>query len=239
MGNLKPFFCFFGGKFRAAPKYPRPEYGRIVEPFAGGAGYATRYHQLSVTLCDADPIIYGVWDYLIHASRSEIRALPLLQAGEDVQYLTQIPQEAQWLIGFWLNKGTTAPCRTLSAAAAGMVASGRSAVYWGASIRERIASQVEFIRHWNVVNDSYANALNFDATWFVDPPYQVAGKRYRFGSKGIDYTALGAWCRARQGQVIVCEQRGSDWLPFKDFGSCKSMAGKLRDGTSREVVYVQ
>jgi hypothetical protein len=239
MGDLKPFFCFFGGKFRAAKKYPRPKYGRIVEPFAGGAGYATRHHQLDVILCDVDPILYGVWHYLTRVSRAEVLALPLLIAGEDVQTLTHIPQEARWLIGFWLNKGMTAPCRTLSAAAAGMVESGRSAVYWGAPVRERIASQVEYIRHWKVVNDSYAEASNFPATWFVDPPYQKRGVRYRFGSKGIDYTALGAWCRARQGQVIVCEQHGADWLPFEDFGACKSMSGALRDGSSHEVVYVQ
>ena len=41
--RLRPFFCYYGGKWRAAPKYPPPEHDTIVEPFAGAAGYATRY----------------------------------------------------------------------------------------------------------------------------------------------------------------------------------------------------
>lgn len=32
MSDLKPFFYFYGGKWRAAPKYPRPEHDFIVEP---------------------------------------------------------------------------------------------------------------------------------------------------------------------------------------------------------------
>ena len=36
--KLKPFFTYYGGKYRAAPKYPEPVHGSIVEPFAGSAG---------------------------------------------------------------------------------------------------------------------------------------------------------------------------------------------------------
>ncbi len=38
MTDLKPFFCYFGGKWRAAPHYPTPKHAEIVEPFAGAAG---------------------------------------------------------------------------------------------------------------------------------------------------------------------------------------------------------
>ena len=38
-----PFFCFYGGKWRAAPHYPRPAFTSVVEPFASAAGYATRF----------------------------------------------------------------------------------------------------------------------------------------------------------------------------------------------------
>lgn len=42
--NLKPFFTFYGGKWRAAPHYAPPEFATIVEPFAGAAGYSVRHH---------------------------------------------------------------------------------------------------------------------------------------------------------------------------------------------------
>jgi hypothetical protein len=87
--------------------------------------------------------------------------------------------------------------------------------WWGQRVRERIASQLGAIRHWTLIEGAYGAAPDVDATWFIDPPYQVAGKRYRCGSKGIDYAALGAWCATRQGQVIVCENVGAAWLPFR------------------------
>ena len=102
-------------------------------------------------------------------------------------------------------------------------------------MRETIAAQVGRIRHWRIIHGSYeAAALPHVATWFVDPPYQVAGSHYRYGSKQIDYSALGAWCRARDGQVIVCEGGGADWLPFQTIGNVKT----ARQGMPAvEVVY--
>lgn len=43
MNKLKPFFTYFGGKYRIAPRYPKPQYNTIIEPFAGSAGYSLRY----------------------------------------------------------------------------------------------------------------------------------------------------------------------------------------------------
>lgn len=39
---LKPFWRYYGGKYRAAPRYPVPLHRTIVEPFAGAAGYSLR-----------------------------------------------------------------------------------------------------------------------------------------------------------------------------------------------------
>lgn len=33
--TLKPFWRYYGGKWRAAPSYPAPLHNTIVEPFAG------------------------------------------------------------------------------------------------------------------------------------------------------------------------------------------------------------
>lgn len=78
--SLRPFFTYYGGKFRVALKYPNPIYKTIIEPFAGAAGYSLRHYQHDVRLFDKDEIICGVWDYLIHASSEEILSLPLIES---------------------------------------------------------------------------------------------------------------------------------------------------------------
>ena len=50
-----------------------------------------------MTLCDVDPIIVGVWRYLIAVSERELRALPDLEPGQCVDDLG-LCQEARWLI---------------------------------------------------------------------------------------------------------------------------------------------
>jgi len=89
-------------------------------------------------------------------------------------------------------------------------------VYWGQLARERIASQLASIRHWRVKCGDYRGAEQASpATYFVDPPYVVAGHHYRHGSRDLDFDALGAWCRGLRGQAIVCEAQGAGWLPFE------------------------
>lgn len=231
--KLKPFFCYYGGKYRAAPHYPKPEHSTIVEPFAGAAGYSTRYPDRNVFLVDLNPVLVGVWDYLIRAPESEILSIP--DVHEHVDELNG-PPEQKWLVGFWLNKGTAMPCKRPSA----WMRSGiRPHSFWGNTIRERIASQQRYIRHWQIHHASYVDAcFPVDpCTWFVDPPYQKAGKHYKNGTKDIDYVQLGKWCRTRNGQIIVCENVGADWLPFQSFLSIKATPGASREGSSVEVLW--
>lgn len=226
---LKPFFCYYGGKWRAALTYPRPVHEWIVEPFAGGAGYATRYHDKSVVLVERDPKIAAVWRYLIGASRSEIQALPLTieNTVEDLD----VSQSAKYLIGFWLNKGAAQPMLSPSA---WMRSGTRPNSYWGAAIRERIANQVEAIKHWSIIEGDYSEAPDISATWFVDPPYEQAGKHYKFNR--IDYQALATWCRSRSGQIMVCEQDGAQWMDFEAHASIRSNPSKNGKGTSAEAI---
>lgn len=217
--NLKPFFCYFGGQFRSAMKYPVPIYNRIIEPFVGSAGYSLRYFDRKIILIDKDPVICGIWDYLIKVKKKEIKKLPLLDNDDNINDFS-IPQEAKWLIGFWLNKGVTHPCNVPSA----WMRSGiRGGSFWGEIIRERIANQIKYIRHWKIINDDYFNIENYECTWFIDPPY-ISISRYRFSD--IDYEKLSEWSINRNGQVMVCEKYGANWLPFKYLGEFKAMEGK-------------
>ena len=230
--KMRPFFSYYGGKWRDAVRnYPRPAHKTIIEPFAGSAGYSVRYYGYDVRLYDVDPVICAVWDYLIHVKPSEILAIPDVLSGQTVDDL-HITQEARWLVGFWLNRACSTPCLSPSA----WMRSGASPTsFWGNAVRQRIAVQVEHIRHWSVRCASYESIPQQAATWFVDPPYQVAGSHYRHGSDGIDFAALGDWCRARDGLVIVCENSGADWLPFTDLADVKTARKGRR---SREAVWI-
>lgn len=226
---LRPFFTFFGGKWRLAPKYPAPLYDTIVEPFAGSAGYSVRYNAPNVVLFDADPTIVGVWQYLIGVSEREVLALPDIAHDRTVDDYGLCP-EARDFVGFWMNKAMTAPCNRPSK----WLRSGiRPDSSWGVSTRERIASQLGQIRHWQAINQPWYTAPDIEATWFIDPPYKVRGSRYRFGSDLIDFDKLGEWCQARSGQVIACENEGADWLPFVPFADAKT----ARSNRSAEVVW--
>jgi len=112
--------------------------------------------------------------------------------------------------------------------------------YWGIEIKNRIARQLKYIRHWKIVNKSYENIENECATWFIDPPYTDAGKHYRYGCNGIDYEYLAKWSVGRFGQVIVCENDGANWLNFDrlcDINSTFIVDGERKK--SSEVVYYQ
>lgn len=233
---MKPFFTYFGGKWRTAKSYPAPKFGTIVEPFAGSAGYAIRYFPLNVILNDKDPVIASVWNFLINASESDILSLPA--KVEDVRGLN-VCQEAKWLIGFWLNKGNASPCNVPGKWMRDHLAQGtRLNSYWGNGVKERIASQLRHIRHWKITNRNF-DEMNVPhrSTWFIDPPYHASGSKYRHSK--IDYPALARWVRYLPGQAIVCEQGDADWLPFKPFRETKSLEGKHGKKRSVEVFYEQ
>ncbi len=230
--GLRPFFTYYGGKWRDAVKnYPAPRFGTIVEPFAGSAGYSMRYPDRRVILCDLDPVIAGLWTYLVGVTEAEILAIPDLSDEETVHDLG-VCEEARWLVGFWLNKGVSQPRVSPSA----WMRSGiRPGSFWGPEVRRRVANQLQFIRHWEVRHGSYEDIdVGGPATWFVDPPYAGPGSHYRCGSSGVDFDALASWCLARQGQTIVCEASGATWLPFRDLGDMKS----TRATRSAEAVYL-
>lgn len=232
---MRPFFTYTGGKWRLAPRYPAPAHDTIVEPFAGSAGYSLRYPEHDVILVDLDPQVATLWEYLIAASPEDILSLPLWHEGEwdSTDDLVHLSEGESLLIRGWLNKGT------FGKRPSSWMRSGEyDSQFWGPEIRDRVAAQVPHIKHWKVLHGPYDIAPDVVATWFIDPPYEVAGYTYDVGSETIDFPALGAWCRSRQGQVIVCENVGASWLPFRPFADTHAMQAGYRLGRSQEAVWI-
>jgi len=212
--RLKPFFSYYGSKWRLASKYPTPRFDTIVEPFAGSANYSLLHHEKDVILVDASPVVRGVWRYLINVSEDEMRALPDLGDDQSVDELDVSP-EARHLIGFWLDRGVDRPAKVWRKwAKVHRHEREHRGSFWGPEARERIAGQLKYIRHWQVRDGGYQDIESMRATWFIDPPYQCAAGRH-YPESVIDYQHLGAWARSAEGQVIVCEKLGADWLPFE------------------------
>lgn len=207
---MHSFFPYFGAKHQIARWYPAPIHNRIIEPFAGSAGYATHHSHKDVVLVEKFETVANVWRYLIKASPDDILALPLIQEHQTVAEFDLSPDEAAF-IGYWLDFGRVKPNTKRSSWAT----INRSA--WGPTVRARIANQVPRIKHWTVLHGDYTDAPDLVATWFIDPPYAIQGRAYVHGAEGIDYGHLGQWCRTRGGQVMVCENVGADWLPFEPY----------------------
>lgn len=224
---LKPLFPYYGSKWRDARRYAEPR-GVVIEPFAGSAGYSVYWGVSAARLYDVDPIIVGLWSYLIRTSAEEILALPDLEVGQSVDDFP-LPQEAKWLIGFWLNRGSAQPKKSKTAFSA---RTDKAQLVWSSRARERIATQLHGVRGWTIEQRSFQDIPNQEATWFIDPPYVDKGRYYRHSA--VDYPALATWTRSRLGRVFACEQAGADWLPFEPLAVIKSTKG-----TSAEVVYRQ
>jgi hypothetical protein len=211
-GRMRPMFSFFGSKWKLAKRLGPPRHDHVIECFAGSAGYSLFHAPPKVTLIELDPVIVGVWRYLTKVSPAEIMTLPA-----EIESIEELPssvcEEARALIGFWLNHGLAAPALRRSNWAK---KPRYRSVFWSESIKGRIASQVEKIRHWRIVEGDYREAPDVIGHWLIDPPYSTTGQTYRCND--IDYAELAEWCRTRRGFVQVCETPSADWMPFTPIG---------------------
>ncbi len=83
---MRTFCVFYGGKWKLARYYGPPQYEHVIEPTAGFAGYSTYWEPKFVTLVERDPVIAGIWRYLIKATAKEILSLPV-----DIDFLDELP----------------------------------------------------------------------------------------------------------------------------------------------------
>lgn len=220
MKPLKPFFSYFGSKYRLASRYPSPRYSTIIEPFAGSAGYSLLYPDKQIVLVEKWDVMFGIWSYLIRASEEEILKLPDVPAYGSALDIAGLPQEARWLIGFCIQSARPTPRYIHTDRSRERIGTMRT---WGEKRRQRIASQLKAIRHWRLIHGSYEDLepeIEGEATWFVDPPYQLQGTHY--SEHALDYNHLGRWCEGLPGQVIVCEGQDADWLPFRELTVIKT-----------------
>ncbi len=210
-------FYYYGGKAGVAARYPVPAYPVVVEPFAGGAGYSM--HHLfkgnieRAILVEKDARVAALWRRLLAMTPAEVMAIPVPDVGSDTAdffYMTTATSN-----GVARSKRMTVTKRMPE-----LVEMMKRRV---ARLLPVTAGRVE------IIEGDYSMAPDIEATWFIDPPYQPhADKRtsrrtgspqgmgYAPGcdSSSLDFDALGAWCRSRQGQVLAVEQAGANWLPF-------------------------
>lgn len=225
---MKPMFSYFGSKYKLAKLYGAPRHDIVIEPFAGSAAYSLYWEPKKVILLDKSPVIVSIWNYLINATEKQIMALPT-----DFDCITDLGLEygAENLIGFWAAKGKVTPARSKSKWGK-QYANAPDCKVWGEPVKERIASQLSKIRHWQCFEAHY-NAFfpNKKAHWFIDPPYQKAGKRYP--QKVGNYDDLAEWAMSRKGFVQFCENEGANYLPFKALKSVNTYHHMKEDGNRK------
>lgn len=225
-------FSYYGSKSKLAHLYPKPVHSTIIEPFAGSARYSLLHWENDVHLYDVDPVVVGVWQYLLEASPTDILELPDVPSKVHLDSFGGLEKVERDLIGFHLCRGKARPRKV-----------GHGQNSWGAD-KVRIARNLYKIKHWQVTLGSYHTIPNNDfATWFVDPPYKEAqerdGNTDRYTHWQVDYGHLGTWCRTRWGQLIVCEGAGADWLPFRLLVRSLANTNTATAKKSGEYIYTQ
>lgn len=197
----------------------------IIEPFAGSARYALEYFDREILLVDKYDVIIKIWKWLQIAAPSDVMAIPNFKTGDNINNYKFDCEEQRMLAGFLIGFGFYSPRQT---------AKPRLRNRPGALIytRNLIANSLFKIRHWKIQLGSYEDIENYNATWFIDPPYQFGGHCYKESNKKINFQALGEWCQTRNGQTIVCENSKANWLPFKPM-----ITQRVLKGNCNEVIY--
>lgn len=255
---MRPFFPYYGSKYRAAIRYGPPRRDEVVEPFAGSACYSVFYEPPRVRLYDRAEAICSLWDWLIHCSLDDVRRIPLAFRDDD-EWLA-LPEGPRNLVFFntawgrarlghklpgWFTHyhrtgeatGPMVNCRAHNPSGEGSRRLAKSNSvhtfrFWNAAVRELVIRQKPRIAHWSIERKSYAEIDTPEAHYHVDPPYSgKPGRAYECNQ--IDYDHLAEWVRKLPGTVDVCEYEGADWLPFEPL-----FAGTTMNTTKKNIEVV-
>jgi 16S rRNA G966 N2-methylase RsmD len=201
-------FPYFGRKASTAKRYPSPRYPLVIEPFAGSLGYSCVWRPKAVLAIEADERVHALWHRL--EALEGIPAQPEVGTKTD-DLLVKLCSYSEHA----LTSGT-------------MTVTSRMVRDWDFVHKRAIEAQAWVKAAVTYQLGSYIDAPDVEATWFIDPPYQRANRRgYRMGASGIDFEQLAEWVMRRRGQVIVCEQHGADWMPFKPLHNIASHRGSV------------
>ncbi len=231
--RVGPFFKWFGSKWSMGKILPPPECSEIIEPFAGGAGYACNYADRSVTLFESNTNLQTLWLWLIGpATEADVRVIPLdVPEGTDIRTLGLSHGQAM-LLKHWQRTNNVGNCWTISPW-------GNKPGQFTANTRARVAEEISAVKHWRFEQPTWDRA----ATWLIDPPYFY---NYDYGVKGFDFDLLARLTLGLPAgaQVIACEarcpktDRAPTYLPFVDLASRVTSRRKQGEHThSKELIY--
>lgn len=211
-------FSYYGSKSKIVNHYPAPSYDTIIEPFAGSARYSLKYFEKNIILVDKYDVVCDIWRWLQQCSEEYILSFPSFEVGDRILIEYLDCKEQYELIRLLLQQGTVG---------------GNKAYQWGIkSYRQnlkQIAGNLHKIRHWEVVNGDYGSIENRQATWFIDPPYQFGGHKYKCSNKKIDYDNLKDWSTSRIGESIICENAKANWMPFEPLVDMQGIRAKTTE----------
>ena len=167
-------WSYYGSKTNLVDFYPRPKHGVIIEPFAGSARYSLRHFENDVILIDKYPVITEIWKWLQQCSEKDILSLPRkLNPGQSLDEFTFDCEAAKKFMGFMIGCADSRPRNTIT---------DRKSIdrpnFTNFGLK-RVASQLFKIRHWKIIEGSYTDSPDVEATWFVDPPYETGGPDHR------------------------------------------------------------
>jgi len=218
-------FSYYGSKTIMVDLYPPPKEQLIIEPFAGAAKYALKYWDRDVIISDTYEKVYKIWVFLQNCSKKDISSLPTkLYHKQNLDNFSFDCEEQKWLMGFVIAAGDYIPRKSVSNFCCHNVRPNR--------IKARlkfIEESLFKIKHWTILNDTFEDLENRNATWFIDPPYQHGGQHYIEGSQKINYKNLANWIISRRGHIIACENTKADWMDFKPMKTFKGTKRKTTE----------
>lgn len=167
-------FYYYGSKSKIAKYYPKPKYDLIIEPFAGAGWYSLLHNSKNVLLNEKYETIYKIWKWVIESANEDFLKLNnKFFVGQDLREF-DYPKEYKDLLGFIINRGSTAPRNVVTKWSCQKKSDPQFASTVEYSIN-RISKMLPNIKHWRVSNMDYTDLDNVEATWFIDPPYQKGG----------------------------------------------------------------